>query len=349
MPLKKDQHYVPQMYLRNFSANRKSIGGYVLKEHKFVPNMPISNICQRDYLYGKDLDIEDWFQMLENKWGHLFKTIIRNKSLLLSDKELILLYEFILLSDARTRYAADVSNDELTKVCQAALLVKREKEQIPIDDDQINRTEMKWNVPIIWVLKNLKKLLMHFYGLDILLIINNTSRQFITSDNPVVKYNYFFATRNYKCSFGFDHIGALFILPITPELCLFVYDSETYEIKEKVDSTLYINAPDQIIELNKLIAQNSKSTIYFHNSAREWVIEEYAKNIKDTHEQFNNHILKTSAGSYFILSSTCSIFTKYKLDFLTIRPLLLSMPLSDNLHGPIRYAIKQLRQEKLIE
>ena len=56
-------------------------------------------------------------------------------------------------------------------------------------------------------------------------------------------------------------------------------DSVAGSVEQAIDNIVHINAPDQIIEINKMIAKNAKSAIYFRNSAREWVIEKYTKGI----------------------------------------------------------------------
>lgn len=348
MPSKKTQHFVPQMYFKNFSENGKSIGGYVLKNRKFVSNMPIDGICQRPYLYGNDLQIENWFGALENKWAPLLKKIIRQGNLDLTGAEWTLLLEFIFLSDARTGFTADISDDFITKIFQTITLIKRDHGDTDFSDftdKQIQDMKFGMNIPNAASLQTLNEALWFFADLAPALIFNTTSRPFITSDNPVVKYNYLFTTRKYHCNYGYGHLGFLLFLPISPKYCLMIYDPSTYRITSS-DNVIRLNAPDQIIELNKLIATNAKSTVYFQNSsAREWVIEGYTQGLNDTSHKFNNHILQNEDGNYIVQFSSPSIFKQFKLGFLDINSHMLQMDFPKHLGGPIRPAIQSLEEK----
>lgn len=346
MPEKKDQHFVPQMYFRNFSDNGKSIGGYVLSNRKFVKDMPISGICKRPYLYGDDLQIETWFSGLETKWSPILKKIIRHGNLDLTTTEWKLLLEFIFLSDARTGYTADISNDFMTKICQTIIMTKRNHGDIDyanFTDEQIKNQKIGMTIPNAGSLRAAKDVLQLFGDLTPSLINNHTSRPFITSDNPVVKYNYLFTTRNYHLNYGYGHLGILVFLPISPHYCLMTYDPSSYKVSS-VNNVVEIKASNQIIELNKLFATNAKSAIYFHNSAREWVIEGYTHGLTDTSKDFNNHILQNESGDYIIQFSSPSIFKRFKLDFININPHMLHMDFPTNLGGPIRPAIRELQR-----
>ena len=268
----KYQHFVPQFYLKNFSANGKSIGGYLLKEHKFVRHMPIKDICGRDYLYGEDLKLEKWFSGLEGEWASLLRKIIDQVSLSsLSDEEWVLLFMFIYLTDIRNEFYADSINDMTTKTAQVIAKICRDHGRIDTTDDKIKQLKYGYNIPNLLLIKGMLNRINIMFDLKPLLIHNASKRMFITSDYPVVKYNYLFATRNYYRNFGYGHVGAQIFIPINSSLCLMLFDSVVYNIKDN-NLVLTIKAPDQITELNKLFARNSKRAVYFNNNEREYII-----------------------------------------------------------------------------
>jgi len=51
----KNQHYVPQFYLRSFSNDSRSIGLWFASQDRIIMNASISNMASKSYLYGKDL------------------------------------------------------------------------------------------------------------------------------------------------------------------------------------------------------------------------------------------------------------------------------------------------------
>ena len=62
MPSNKNQHFVPQLLLRNFSSDsgksKNSINTYIIKNKKFIENVSIKSQCSKNYFYGKNLIIE---------------------------------------------------------------------------------------------------------------------------------------------------------------------------------------------------------------------------------------------------------------------------------------------------
>lgn len=337
----KYQHFVPQFYLRNFSENGKSIGGYLLKEHKFVKHMPIKDICGRDYLYGKDLELERWFSNLENNWAILLRKIINSVNLSLSPDEWAFLYMFIFLTDARNGFNADSANDMTTKTAQLIAKISRDHGRLSNTDEEIKQLKYVSNIPNLPAIQAMPKMINIMTDLKPLLIHNTTSRMFITSDFPVVKYNYLFAARNYHRNYGYGHIGTQIYIPINSTLCLMLFDSAVYDINDN-NLVLKINSPDQIAELNKLFACNSKRAVYFNSAAREWVIDRYVDGIKDTSDNFGNQILENRAGEFIIQTSNPSIFVKRKLSFCTINPYFLTCPFPMHMRGPLRPPVEEI-------
>lgn len=68
MPDNKDQHFNPQFYLRNFSAdeNGRSIHLYNIARAKCIFGASIAGQCSRPYFYGKDGRVESGLAMLED-------------------------------------------------------------------------------------------------------------------------------------------------------------------------------------------------------------------------------------------------------------------------------------------
>lgn len=341
----KYQHFVPQFYLKNFSENGRSIGGYLLKERRFVPHMTIKDICGRDYLYGEDLKLEKWFGGLEEKWAVLLRKIIDQGNLSLSDEELAYLYMFIFLTDARNGFIADSADDMMTKTAQLIAKISRDHGRINVTDEEIKKLKYKFSIPNLAHIKSMPQIVNIMMDLKPILLYNTTSRIFVTSDFPVVKYNYLFVARNYYRNYGYGQVGTQVFIPINSALCLMLYDSAVYSIKDN-DLVLKINSPDQIAELNKLFASNAKRVVYFNNAAREWVIERYVKGIKDTSNDLGNQILENRAGEFLIQTSNPSIFSKRKLNFCTINPFFLKCPFPIHMAGPLRPSVKEILDRK---
>lgn len=329
------QHYVPQMYLRNFSSNGKSIGGYILGERKYVSDMPIDRVCGRKYLYGEDLKIEKWFSDLEGNWANLLRKIISEKNLELSEEEWAYLYMFVFLSDARTGYTADSTVDSATKVAKSIALLGQEHGLVDFSDEEIKKLHVSIDKPNLAHLQSMPTGVEVMQDLAPALIINSSGKGFITSDCPMMKYNPLFVKRRYHRNSGIGQVGAQVLLPLSPDLCLILYDSAVYDIKVK-DRVLTLNSADQIIKLNMLLARNAKATVFFNNATPQWLIEKYTRGVKNTSSVFNNTLMRGESGGYLVVSSSFGTMYDAKLSFYSIRKQFMKMPFPNHMAGPLR-------------
>ena len=73
----KNQHYVPQFHLRQWSSDGRLISLYNKYNKKFVDNKgAIKNMASRDYLYDKNGEVESLFCKIESKLSPLYQKII---------------------------------------------------------------------------------------------------------------------------------------------------------------------------------------------------------------------------------------------------------------------------------
>lgn len=341
----KYQHYVPQFYLRNFSNNGRSIGSYIYHKRKLVENASIRNVCGRDFLYGEDLEIEKWFQKLEGIWCGIISRIITTGKMELDEEAIIYLKMFFYLSDVRTAYTADAITDENNLLVKACARMYREHERIEIGEDEIEKLQIKVDKPNLVYIQNMRRLPEVMDDLSIVLLHNTTNRQFVTSDCPVVRYNQLFIARDYFRPYGYGHIGFQCFLPISPEFCLVLYDSVVYECKNLRESVIRINAPDQIIELNKLFVENSRQALYFNNKEREWIIRRMVEKKNDTSQKFANGVLGNEKQGYLLFHSLDCVKKRIKLPQFVINPDFLRIPFPYHAAGPMRPKAEEIRKK----
>ena len=79
----KQQHYVPQFYLRNFAigAKGKALGMFNIKSDRFIPCASLRDQASKDYFYGKDGRIEQVFPKLEGLVATTISEILRTSML----------------------------------------------------------------------------------------------------------------------------------------------------------------------------------------------------------------------------------------------------------------------------
>ena len=311
---KKYQHFVPKFYLRFFSDNRKSVGAYILKNDKYIKNASLNSIGGANYLYGKDGVIENLFSDLEGKWNKLISKIINSESLELSLSEYFMLLTFIFFSDARSKEVADSQNEMINYIANLTnKLVNNDKNgNIDFKEDMA-----KFNIPNYYPLSVFEEIVPLLFDLKLCLLKNNTSTEFITSDCIVVKYNQYLLDKNFYFGYGYGAVGFQCFIPISPTLCLYLFDSTIYEHKLK-NNTISLNANEFIFKLNKLFVYNSDKCLFFHNSFSEEKIKIILKNNKKK-EKKNNRLFKSDDNKYMILVSQKCVNKNFHLTFVKIK------------------------------
>ena len=51
----KKQHFVPKLYLKNFTRDGKTFSVYNIAKNLLAPSVPYDTQCYKNYYYGKDL------------------------------------------------------------------------------------------------------------------------------------------------------------------------------------------------------------------------------------------------------------------------------------------------------
>lgn len=320
---KKNQHYVPQFYLRNFSNDRKSIGMFLLDEQKFISHASIRKTAYREYLYGEDGTIENGLANNEGEWSKIIDKIVETEKISLDEEDYITLLLFLTLTEARTSQTADYNNAQISTSANLLFKMKEGKDR---------DLGVHYNIPNLISLQTAAKLTPILTDLNLLLIINESNRGFITSDNPVVRYNQYFMFRNYYKNYGLGQIGLQLLVPLSPKICLCVYDDIMYT--PITNDIVTIRSGSQINELNKLFLLNAYERIFFSNVQKESYIKSISRYSKGK-KSFDIPVL--GAGNHYIIPfSHESVKEKIKLDFFKINPDLATIPLPLHMAGPMR-------------
>lgn len=104
MQNKKDQHYVPRFYLKNFSKNKKSLGMLRKSVFRVVEYASIKQVAYRDYMYGRDGVIEEWLSKCEGKWSQVVRYLLVEDDTEFTEplEYYLLLLHFVQISLVRT-------------------------------------------------------------------------------------------------------------------------------------------------------------------------------------------------------------------------------------------------------
>ncbi|KNC67883.1 DUF4238 domain-containing protein [Pseudoalteromonas sp. R96] len=268
MASNKNQHYVPQCYLKNFSvdASKASICLYNMDRKKVVKVAPIKNQCSKNYFYGEDLELEKALQPIEGHFSAMVRTI-EKPSYVLNDKDQAFLKHFWLLQYLRTE-AASRRNVELSEGMHQFTGV----------------TELKLGIKdaVQHSMRSFSEIKHVVSDLKVCLVKNNTHTDFITSDDPAVLTNrwHLLDKRAELQSFGLSSAGCLLFLPLSPKILMVAYDNDVYSIPHK-NGWVRIKNPSDIDSFNYLQALNCQANLYAHRVD----IEIYFKHV---HKQVEN-------------------------------------------------------------
>lgn len=291
---KKNQHYIPKFYLRNFSYKNfgKQIGVYNLENKLYIAKAALKDQGSKNFFYGIDGYIEDGLSDIEGKLATVIRHIIDRKNVPPRgslDHRLLLI--FVTLTDLRNPIKIDgmkAGFEEMRKMLLDAHPDTDVKKFVPEPShEEMVRMHLSYSVEMAEMMSDL----------DCKIFINGTSNPFITSNFPVVKYNQFLEMKKWrfsKCGYGL--VGLQMFIPVNHEITLVFYDPAIYKLGDKKKSFYTITNEKDVDEINKLQFLNCLDTIFFDERATESYIRKLAHQTKS----FTRANVTTSELSYLI-------------------------------------------------
>jgi hypothetical protein len=292
MTEKKNQHYIPKFYLRNFSYenNGKQIGVFNLLNEIFVSNGKLKTQGSKNFFYGQDGVIEDKLANIENLLAQQLQKIISKEEIPKKlTEEHILLLSFLCITDLRNPARINIFKNGFIEMGKQLL------ELDPNIDLKKFLPEINHEDAVKMSMSNISEVVEEILDLDFKILKNTTKQPFLTSDFPIVKYNQFLESRNWHLSkTGYGLSGLQVFIPLNPEIMLFFYDSEIYKVGDKKQKVVLINDLLDIENLNILQFVNCFESIFFN----EKTTEEYIHKLNLKAKQYKRANQSTAHSSY---------------------------------------------------
>ncbi len=278
MPENKRQHYVPQNYLKEFSSDGESIGVLLTDSGRCIDKpAPINSQAQESFFYGKDLELEKGLAELEGLLADNRKTIFENPTHKLNLYQKEVLYQDMMLQFSRTRYMANLYEEVAT--AQARRIWKHSNDEYArkhADDFGI-----RFNNPVVAPMAIILQILTVCFDLEFKVLVNRTEVPFLTSDNPVCRYNqYFEGYRRYHS--GLNSKGEQLYYPLSPTFAVIYYDGNVYKAKFRKRNFLEITDVSDVNNLNGLVCAWANKCVYYHTGLMN------AEHVSWTFEQVRN-------------------------------------------------------------
>jgi len=257
--------------LKYFSNNNqnKHIGVYIFKTKTWINEANLKNQSYENYFYDKDGMLEDALSTLENISAESIRKIDTTYTLPKpSTEDFKAIWVFTFLQATRTKSIAKETNEMTNKLFK--IVFKND----PRFKGNINNLEFGIKNTAAFNIDTTIKTMYYAKDLACKLIVNKSSIPFITSDNPVVRYNQFLERRKFPGGLtGFASKGLQIFFPITPNLMLLFYDDKVYKCGLKKRSRLETSQTEDIFNLNLLQCLNCDELIYFNNKICKYEIE----------------------------------------------------------------------------
>lgn len=288
----KDQHFVPQFYLKNFLNDKNQIEVLDCYRGKLANPKGTKGICKDPFFYALETgeydkasqDIESYFKGMEDQLSKalplLINKIIDNSQLDEADKYVIaLLMSMIWIRGPKFRKFIKNSQKEMLKGTMRIIsghpifdkMIDEHDSKKETSTSKKRRQEMKdiletgeFNIQVnnamhLRAFKSLEKYANLFWGQYWTIYISKSCKKFITSDSPVA------VVEPEKSGFyGTTFLERTHYFSLTPEICIMATSPKKSRKKLK-RKTIYDQEADLILRTNIIFANRSDKYAYSKN------------------------------------------------------------------------------------
>ena len=256
--MKRKHHYVPRFYLGAFESFPKRIHLYNLKRSLEVRDASLRAQCYRRKFYGSDDDTENALAILED-WLSPALREVRNKGGLppVGSDEHLALVIFVAMQMLRTPKSAERLSFMVDKVTKQIFSKAPE-----LEGEDIRSMRIGFDNPVLVSLGNLGPLVSALLDLNLHLVVS-ARNSFLTSDNPVFKYNQWCEKIQWIGVTGAASRGFQIFAPLSPRHQLVLYDGGVYEVSAGKYSRCCGAKESDVDQLNVMQLVSALENIYF--------------------------------------------------------------------------------------
>jgi Protein of unknown function (DUF4238) len=272
-------HFVPQFYLRAFQSGRNRLNIFNLTNDKLIPDASLRDQCYKRKFHGKTDQLENKLADLENVLAPAFAKIRDGDFPRVQTQAHSLLITFVALQLLRTSVAATRMNIGVDKLTRKAFDGDPRLEGIDLE-----QVEVGYENPVFLSLATLEAMIFALDDLQLHFLLATGQQRFITSDNPVFKYNQYCEGINDVGITGGTSQGLQLFIPVSPTLLMILYDPSVYKSREKnAELTRTISNAD-VDALNQLQVVGAEQNLYF----TDWNDADYVRRVSGKAKSFRS-------------------------------------------------------------
>ncbi len=288
--LTKNQHYVPQFYLRKFLNGSNQVEILDCRRKKIITPRGTKGICCEDFFYGLETGaqdeisqhVEDGFQQIEHRISTGIDPIIAKllNGSAISDAEkwtVGLLMSMLWMRGPEMRTQINEMSEKVMKDINALQFGSQFADQIfdKFDKDtgrvttsemreKIKRTMVDKNYSLqfsnqqhLMMLNSIENFANLFFGQHWTVFISKLEKKFVTSDNPVVVT---FPAR--KGFFGPTFLERIHYFALTPDILIKAVYPHNLKGKKLKRKTLFQGDDLMVLDLNIRVAGRARDYAY---------------------------------------------------------------------------------------
>ncbi len=246
MARNKKQHFVPKLYMRNFTRDGQFLSVYSIEQKKTYPKASYKDQCYKNYYYGSDGIWEEKLSTLEHKWSSTFIKVLSDIEpttddiLLIQQFAVYQLFRTVALNDYELKQKEDLICEYMKMVCN--------KRGLPYNETVVSlcRQRAQKGMSPAHTLYFVDEYVPFIKDLELIVIDYHSNQELITSDVPVVAINPFFPP-----TIGFASMGLIILFPVSAHKLVVLYDAKMYPKYRGIKHVPSTNE-QEVMDLNTL-------------------------------------------------------------------------------------------------
>lgn len=274
------QHYVPRFYLRNFSEMEGAVRMYNINDDRIIHEASIKGQCQKSYMYGRNEILEGIISDFESEVAPVIKKYLveKRKIPFRKKEEMSYIIFFIALQMVRTEYQEKMVNRGIDAMYKSVA-----REDPRFDDYDLSKYKVKTDKAILLALSSLNVCAEGIWDLRFDVLESGRTEEFITSDNPVFRYNQYKEDIPECPGTGVVESGIQIFAPFSPNYSVIAYDEDIYRLKNRERGAKKISSRDTRT-MNKIQAVNADENIYFYSRSMGTSVRKAVKSVRGKRE-----------------------------------------------------------------
>jgi hypothetical protein len=256
----KNQHFVPEFFLKFFSTDDEHVWTFNLDgEHEFEES--VSNVCSRNYFYSREhnKEVEQTNSRIEGRQSKALTDLHDGRRYdALKEDHQFWVRQFVTFQLERTRSMKDRHGDNIREFVDQLEdwgLVDPDEEEVgeavrsSAQDALIGLMDESWEMEV------------YLRDLEVVVLVNESDSEFVTSDDPIFLHNSY---SNAMGSIGLRRVGLEIYLPISRQLTLLFYDPNIYSIPD-IDEPIEVGV-EAVRSVNGLQQAGANNNLFYARS-----------------------------------------------------------------------------------